>query len=286
MLEVFEPALRKLDRAGSREWGDNWYPRLARRRETLKTAYAALDEPDRDPIMYGALTAQAAYVFAYAPPRAEYARQFLIRHRQKLRKPLFSTKNLRVVSFGGGPASELVGLVRYLEDATNGEIVERIAYTVYDKDGEWEEVASNVIDALDTEIEVSIRYGEVDVASRRSMREIDLANTELVIFSYIMSELCKLSQCDRIAENFRSCLAGLPVGSKILFIDSLYPPFIDYFRSCKLVRGLEEKSDSGERIEFDLPNLEGTFRTLAQQLDWLPRTDLRSVSKLIVRTRS
>ena len=193
MLEVFEPALRKLDRAGLKKWGANWYPRLARRRETLKTAYAALDEPDRDPIIYGALTAQTAYVFAYAPIRAEYARQFLMRHRQKIGRPLFASSELEVVSFGGGPASELVGLIRYLDDEASGETVERLTYTVYDKDGEWEEVASNVVKALDTDIEVTVSYCEVDVASRRLMGAIDLSTTHMVIFSYIMSELCKLS---------------------------------------------------------------------------------------------
>jgi hypothetical protein len=168
MLEVFEPALRKLDRAGIKKWGDNWYPRLARRRETLKTAYAALDEPDRDPIIYASLTAQTAYVFAYAPTRAEYARQFLMRHRQKIGRPLFPGKELKIVSFGGGPASELVGLIRYLEDEANGEIVQRVSCMVYDKDGDWEEVASNVVDAVNTDIEVNIAYSEVDAASRNS----------------------------------------------------------------------------------------------------------------------
>jgi hypothetical protein len=118
------------------------------------------------------------------------------------------------------------------------------------------------------------------------MLAIDLSMTDLVIFSYIMSELCKLGQHDRIAENFRNCLAALPVNSKILFIDNLHPLFIDHFRACKLVRGLEEKSDSGDREEFDLPKLDGTFSKLANELDWVPRTDLRSVSKLIVRTRA
>ena len=127
MLEVFEPALRRLDRAGLKKWGDDWYPRLARRRETLKTAYAALDEPDRDPIIYASLTAQTAYVFAYAPTRAEYARQFLTRHRHCLGRPLFAGAELKVVSFGGGPASELVGLIRYLEDPSNGETVEKVS---------------------------------------------------------------------------------------------------------------------------------------------------------------
>lgn len=284
MLDAFEPALRNLHAAGRKKFGEGWLVRLAKRREKLKQAYASLDESDRDPIPYSSLSARTAYVFAYAPTRAEYTRQFLLRHRAALGKRLFPKGKIRVVSFGGGPASELVGLIRYLEDPVSGEEVETVQYTVYDKDGDWEEVADDVVSSLETNIEIEADYHCVDAASKTKMEEIDLSNTDLVIFSYIMSELAKLEKRETIAENFRTILSNLRVGSKILFIDNLHPLFIEYFRSCKLLRGLIQKSDSGDPIECQLPVFTGAFDTLAKLLDWRPRTDLRSVSKLIVRT--
>lgn len=116
------------------------------------------------------------------------------------------------------------------------------------------------------------------------MIKIDLTKIDLVIFSYIMSELAKLESRDKISLNFRTILSGLSIGSKILFIDNRHRIFIDYFRSCKLVSGLMQKSDNGEPVDFELPTLTGTFHKLSKLLDWSPRTDLKSVSKLIVRT--
>lgn len=58
-----------------------------------------------------------------------------------------------------------MGLIRYLEEDAD-EAVERIEYTIYDKDGDWAEVATDIVDALETDIDVQIQYSEIDAASR------------------------------------------------------------------------------------------------------------------------
>lgn len=282
-MSDFEGALRKLHNAGKRRFGDEWISKLERRRVRLEGAYATLYEQDRDPIPYASLSAQAAYVFAYAPARAEYTRQYLHRHRDAYGNPLFDDPHIRVVSFGGGPASELIGLVRYLENAD--EPVTSIDYTVYDKDGDWNDAASDVLQTLKTDIDIQMRYEEVDAASRTRMAQIDLSGVDLVMFSYIMSELAKLGRKEQIAENFRSALGKMKIESKILFIDNLHPIFIKYFQSCKLVSGLVQRNDDDSPVKCDFSVMKNTFKFLSEALEWIPRTELRSVSKLIVRTR-
>lgn len=259
MMKDFEGALRKLHNAGRKRFGDDWIPRLERRRVKLEGAYATLYEQDRDPIPYASLSAQAAYVFAYAPARAEYVRQYLHRHRKASTGPLFAGLNVKVVSFGGGPASELVGLVRYLEEDAS-ETVQSVEYIVYDKDGDWTEVAKDIVDAVETDIDVQMRYEEVDAASRGRMARIDLADVDMVIFSYVMSELAKLGRKDQIAENFRAALGKMKVGSKILFIDNLHPIFIKYFQSCKLVSGLNQKNDDDAPVRCDFFTAKGDIQ--------------------------
>jgi hypothetical protein len=283
MFAFFESALKLLHSQGQKKYGNDWTVRLAVRRQKMEAAYAGLHEQDRDQIPYRSLSARAAYLFGYAAPRAEYTKQFLLRHRAKFGGPLFTKKTLRVVSFGGGPASELVGLIGYLEDCSANEPVENLEYIVYDKDGEWETTASLVMSDLVTPIKIKENYKALDVIDSTKMAKIDLANIDLVMFSYIMSELSRLEQKDVIIENFRRLLGTLSVGSKILFIDSLHPIFIQFFQSCKLVPGLRQKNDNGDPINFGLPKLPPTFGELKKKLDWVPRTELRAVSKLIVR---
>ncbi len=182
MLSDFEFALKRLHNAGEKRFGDQWFQILERRRAEMEGAYATLVETDRDPIPYISLSARTVYVFAYAPARAEYTRQFLRRHREAYGQPLFGNSHARVISFGGGPASELVGLVRYLEEEGVGEPVEAIDYVIYDKDGEWEGVATYIARNLETDIDVTIRYDEVDAASWQRMAGIDLSKAEAIIY--------------------------------------------------------------------------------------------------------
>lgn len=282
MLANFEIALSKLHKAGEKKYGASWIPRLENRRAKLEGAYATLYEQDRDPISYSSMSAQTAYVFAYAPARAEYTRQYLHRHRKALGIRLFAGTKINLVSFGGGPASELVGVVRYIEESN--EVVEQINYVVYDKDGDWAEVARMIVDDLDTNIEITMTYEEVDAASRSKMSDVDVSQVDLIIFSYIMSELARLGRRDQIAENFRLLLKEMKVGSKILFIDNLHPIFIKYFYSCKIVRGLVQKNDDSDPVDCDFSNPPATFKALSDALEWSPRTSLKSVSKMNVRT--
>ena len=183
MMADFEKTLKKLHLAGKKRFNDDWIPRLERRRVKLEGAYATLYEPDRDPISYASLSAQTAYVFAYAPARAEYTRQYLQRHQDALGGPLFDSPGVEIVSFGGGPASELVGLVRFLEGANVPESVERIRYTIYDKDGDWADVETDIVESLDTYINIEICYEEVNAVSRKRMASIELSGADMVIFS-------------------------------------------------------------------------------------------------------
>ncbi len=116
------------------------------------------------------------------------------------------------------------------------------------------------------------------------MATVDLSDSDLVIFSYVMSELARLEVADQIVVNFKSVLGRMKLNSKILFIDNKHPIFIRYFQSCKQVSGLTQSNDDGDQIICDFPQIEKTFKELAQLLEWTPRTTLNSVSKLIVRT--
>jgi hypothetical protein len=188
MMLEFEKELNRLHRAGSKRYGDNWITYLEQRRSKLESAYQTLWQTDRDPIPYSSLSARTAYLFAYAPARAEYTRQYLNRHRKAWGRPLFDKANVEIVSFGGGRGSELVGLVRYLELPANEEPVTHIDYIVHDKDGAWAESCTRVISGLATDIAVNVRYEETDVSSRRAMASVDLSNTDLVMFTRLIHD--------------------------------------------------------------------------------------------------
>lgn len=286
MLQNFENALNNHYISGHEKNGDEWKSVLEDRRQNLQESYTSLGVQGRSPIDYSSLGARTAYLFAYAPTRAAYALEFLRRHRAALERPLFPSGTIKVVSFGGGPASELVGLVHYLEDSELGEAVNSVQYTVYDKDSDWREAAEQVAATLRGKIEVRIVYEELDFSEKYKMSKLDLSDVDLIFFSYVMSELATLTVKYQIRDNFLVALSSLKLGSKILFIDNLHPLFIKYFESCKKIVGLKEVNDDGSQVNFNIDNLIGVFDIISKNHQfWTPRTNLKSVSKLIVRMK-
>ena len=283
LIETFEAVLAQLDAQGREELDGEWMSIVEDALQRLEAIYPTLTNEGREAIDYSELPTQAAYLYAYALPRAAFTYEFLSRHRAAVGGPLFDKLHLNIVSFGGGPASELVGLIQYLENEEFGESVESIDYQIFDKDGEWADVAIAVAQNIPTEICINITYTELDLVNGDQVAEIDLSDIDLVVFSYIMSELCALDEKDAIQTNLQSALSGLVKNSKILFIESKHPAFIKYFQSCKLVPGLRQKNDNGNPVNLDLPELGATYGRFSNTFDRQPRMDGNIVSKLIIK---
>ncbi|HEX4738169.1 MAG TPA: hypothetical protein VH331_11470 [Allosphingosinicella sp.] len=283
MIEAFEEVLADVDERGRTMLGDEWMGCVEQALRSLEAAYPTLTEEGREPIDYSALPVQGAYLYAYALPRAAFTYEFLKRHREAIGRPLFDGPNLVVVSFGGGPASELVGLAQYLGNEEFGETVDTVAYRVFDKDGEWAEIAEAVAENINTRIRISMTYRELDLADSERAEKVDLSRVDLVILSYIMSELCALKERDAIQANMQRMFSSLPSGSKMLFVESKHPTFIKYFQGCKLVAGLRQRNDDGGAVNLVLPDLTRTYRAFEERLGRSPRMDGNIVSKWILR---
>jgi Putative SAM-dependent methyltransferase len=284
VLNTFDTALKGLDKKGQSEFGNCWADLVKNQMVALEESYRILLQDGRMPIDYSDLSTQAAYLYGYGMPRAYFADEFLRRHRRALNRPLFSEAEIAVVSFGGGPASELVGLVNYLDSDENGEPVKSVSYHVYDKDGDWKSVAKKVVKNLESNIEVKISYHQLDLADVAPCAKVDVGDANLVFFSYIMSELCALATKDAISQNVNRILGTMRSGTAIMLIESKQTEFIKYFKECKGFNGKERNDDAGA-VDIDFPPFPPTFERYGKLLDRQPRgSSDKIVSKWYVKT--
>lgn len=270
LLGSFKKTLKRLNRRGEKAHGEEWPRILRQRRDSLEEDYKGLSVDGRSPIDYSDLASQAMYVFAYAAPRAYFADEFLQRHREKIGKPLFGQDHLEIFSFGGGPASELVGLVNYLDEHVE-EGVTSINYTVLDKGLEWKRIAKHVIESIESEIAINYSFVEVDFANKDRCAEVDISVADLLIFSYVSSELFSLEAKDEIQQNLNHIFAKLPGGARILFIESKVTKFVKFFKNCKGFNG-KRLNDDDEGVDIDLPELRGIFAIFATITEKQPRS--------------
>lgn len=276
MLNVFEAVLKYLDKKGRDEHGDAWMGLVRDRFGKLEESYKILNQQGRPPINYAELPTQAGYIFGYAMSRAYFSDEFLRRHRAAIGKPLFTSKEIVVISFGGGPGSELVGLLNYLGDVEMGETVTSVSYRVYDKDGDWRPVARKVVRHVNSNIEVELAYHELDLADINATALVDIRDADLIVFSYVMSELCALDAKDQIATNVNRILSTMNSGAAMMFVESKQPEFINYFKECKGYYG-KQKNDDDNGIDIELPNFGAKFQKFADELDRPPRMSSGSI---------
>ena len=276
MLATFEKALKKIHNDGVAEHGEQWMQLVHARVTSLELLYQNLTVQGRPPIDYSEKATQAAYLFAYGTPRAYFTAEFLVRHREALDAPLCKSPDLNVVSFGGGPASELVGLLHYLGNEGADEGVTSISYRIYDKDGAWEGTAGKVVRKIVSDIDVDMTYHELDLADSAASAQVDVGDADLIIFSYIMSELCALDAKDIIAKNVNAILGTMKSGATMLFVESKQPEFINYFKLCKGYNG-KEKNDNGGSVDIALPAFSSTFQKYETELNRRPRMSSDSI---------
>lgn len=288
MIEaVFEEVLEGLDEKGRGEMEDEWDDAVAERLEALREAYDALTVQERAAIDYNDLATRAAYVFVYAIGRAEFTYRLLKRHREELGEPLFPNSTARITSLGGGPGSELAGLVKYLMDASHGEKVTSVKYWVFDKDGEWAEVCRSLVEILNEFVPIELVFDTLDLCDEDSCANISLEGDDLLILSFLISELCALKNKDKAENSLRELYKTMDDGARIFYNDSNASSFYYFFNDTrKFVKGLGKVSQKSEIIDKVGITLDfgPTYQEYMDQFDVTPHLTSDALSKLLVRS--
>jgi hypothetical protein len=287
MIEmVFDRLLESLDEQGQEEANGEWEGKVLDRLEALRAAYDNLTEQGHPVIDYSDPATQAAYVFAYAIGRAEFTYQLLKRHREALGAPIFPNAEARITSLGGGPGSEIAGLVKYLLEGENGEKVESIKYWVFDKDKSWAPVCEALVAELNDFVPIELDYNELDLCDRKECGKISLEGDDLLILSFIISELCAISEKSKAEESLRELYKTIDNGAKIFYNDSNASSFYYFFNETKkYVKGfgkISQKSEIIDKITADL-KFENTYERYMENFGCTPHSTSDALSKLLAR---
>jgi len=276
----FRAVLDDLNEAGSDEFPDDWDEEVQRSIEGLAESYAKLRKPDRDLIDYSTLPVQAAYSFMYAVGRAEFLYEILCHTRDKLGAPLFGKTKLRVVSLGGGPASELPGLVKFLDDPDSKEKVQEIDFAVFDKEAAWEHVAELVAEKINDKRVTLTSYEGLDLTQVQTCAAADLSAADLVILSFVISEVCCIPGSSAVRTNLAHMLSRLPPGAAVVYNDSNAYSFYSFMNSVAAgVPKLDQVHEFEGMVELKSPDFSGAFEQMIESTGRTPHLNSRAVAK-------
>ncbi|MDB5711627.1 MAG: hypothetical protein JWL96_3697 [Sphingomonas bacterium] len=283
IYDAVKTVLAKLDAQGAADH-DDWEDQISARFASLSASYAELTKCERDLIDYSDLATQAAYVFRYALPHAEFNYDFLRLARQHIGAPLFSDTVMTVTSIGGGPGSELLGLLKYLSEASDEPKVKRIIYTVIDKERNWQHVLEEIISATKTKISIETLFQRCDVSSATINSKVTLDQEDVVFMSYFISEICSLPQDLEVKANLKTILQSLKKGKLLFYKDSSASTFYYYFNARIQNAGkYEQLFDLKKKYNLNAPTYDGIFKKYIDEYGYDPKPSSDALSKVLKR---
>ncbi|MDQ2712803.1 MAG: hypothetical protein M3Y24_11355 [Acidobacteriota bacterium] len=227
--------------------------------DSLSSAYAKLTDRKIGPIDYSDPVKRFAYIFKYTVAHADYIMQ-LIRNEEELRKMLCRPAT-EVACLGGGPGSDLLGILKYLMQA--GVKDSCVTCYIFDKERAWGDSWSDVARLLNSPFRVYPVFQQMDITDPATWKSYQkFLRADLFTLSYFLSEVWKIKES--ADPFFDHCMSQMKRGSMILFVDNNSSQFVDWFdelatrnslktvkkESCNLAfSNSEEKKDLG--LYFD-----------------------------------
>jgi len=213
-----------------------------------------------------------AYVYKYVASNADYLYQML-RSDPNTNK-LFEKEKLLVSCIGGGPGSDLIGLLKFI--TRHGEHVERITCYLCDQEQAWADSWTDISDKLDLPLMLNANFQALDVTDSTSwQKQKKFLNSDIFTLSFFVSEVVRFKNDD--LEKFWSTLFGeARTGACFVFIDNAHSDFTDYFDElCEqhkiktLTKAEYEITPSSDEQKADLGDylkIFGEYPRMKQQL--------------------
>jgi hypothetical protein len=186
-----------------------------------------------------------AYIYKYTVAHADYIMQLI--QKSAVLQELFSKKSIEVACLGGGPGSDLLGVLKYLIRAEAKDLT--LKCYIFDKERAWGDSWSDVASQLVPPFQVYPVFQQMDVTSPETWASYHkFLRADLFTLSYFLSEVWKIK--DEAKPFFDHCLSGMKSGAMILFLDNNDTRFRQWFDEMAKTHGLKMVGSSEGEIAF------------------------------------
>ena len=212
----------------------------------LSAAYLNLKK--KNSLDYAKAKTRFAYIYKYVTSHAN-----LVYQRIAISKPLrklFEKPQVAVSCIGGGPGSDLVGILKYLADY--GEDTPFLRCHILDGENAWADAWSDVDQKLETECKISTYFLQMDVTNSASWeKHSKYLTADLFTMIYFASEI--YSRRDKAEPFFKHLFKNMKPGALLLYVDNNAPCFTDWFDELANSNGLHmlEADEAVEKMTVD-----------------------------------
>lgn len=221
-------------------FGDKADAHIKEQMEYLSASYGKLTSTDRQPVDYKNPATRFAYVYKYVASHSDYVAQVLYTLRQELGGSIFGQESIRVTCVGGGPGSDLIGLLKYLDENQKKEKVQKLTCYLVDREQAWADTWTELNASLGTEIQLNANFQPLDVTKPQSWEyQKKFLQADMFTMSYFVSEVMALDDDGVVSAFWQTIFNGAKPGAFFLYDDNGHDSFNDYFDKQWKQAGLE-----------------------------------------------
>lgn len=220
-------------------FGDKADARIKEQMDYLSASYGKLTSTDRKPVDYKNPATRFAYVYKYVASHGDYVAQVLYMLRHELGEPIFGQESIRVTCIGGGPGSDLIGLLKYLDDNPK-EQVKKLTCYLLDREKAWADTWTEINASLGTGIQLNANFQPLDVTKPEDWEyQKKFLQADLFTMSYFVSEVMALDTDGVVTHFWQTIFKSAKSGALFLYDDNGHDSFNNYFDEQWKNAGLE-----------------------------------------------
>jgi hypothetical protein len=192
----------------------------------LSAKYKTLTDSRRTPVDYSSPVARFAYLYTYTASHASWVAEVLT-ETDETSALLESDAPLRVTCLGGGPGSELIGLLKACKEL---EREEPVSCFLLDSEDSWSETWAEVDQQIEAPFKVSTSFRCVNVLKPPKYENLAKAfDADLFLSIFFLSEIYAFR--DRAQPFFTQLAQAIKPGALVVYIDNSSEQFTQFATS-------------------------------------------------------
>ncbi len=230
IFELVKLALDELYAEGTKEYGDKLDETIMQKMANLTTSYNQLGDNGGASIDYRDSATRFAYVFKYTASHGDYVVQMLEAARRAHKRNLFDADSVRLSCVGGGPGSDVIGVLQYLSKYSS-EPPKKMTCYLLDKQQAWADTWTEIGEKIEGSVQSSVHFQPLDVTNPTSWTvQRKFLQADLFTLSYFVSEVYRFRE-GLVADFWKTLFDKAKPGALFLYVDNGADMFNQYFDS-------------------------------------------------------
>lgn len=189
----------------------------------LSSQYPRLLSIGRPPVDYSAAATHIAYVYRCAAAHGQWVYHALLAAHSRAAR-FFKQKMVRVAAVGGGPGSDMLGVMKYSQ--TMGLTSSTVSFKLLDHEPSWEGVWDEFARTYDGSRSLNAKYEHLDLAKGAPWTASDeFLSADIFTFSFSLSEAWTFNGGGSVTAFLDHVISNSRQGALFVYVDNGGPSF-------------------------------------------------------------